>query len=236
VKNEDWISPIPTIVNGVTSNNCKTEGTPNHNDEIGVDSSKLTETIISCNKNIATKKHKIIFMGDSQIRGYVSKLKPLLNKNFEFYSIVKTGSSTKKLNETAKKEIRQLSQDDLIVICSGTNDHETNKFSLAFQNISNFIKANNHTNVILINIPFRYDLQNSALINDIIFTLNRKLKKLTKSFPNTNFLETDNNRNMFTKHGLHLNKLGKQCYVSDSFTISVYLRTENSLPYNSWVA
>jgi hypothetical protein len=167
-------------VNGVTSNNCKTEGTPNHNDEVGVISSKLTETIISCNKNIATKKHKIIFMGDSHIRGYVSKLKPLLNNNFELYSIVKPGPSTKELNETAKKEIRQLSQDDLIVICSGTNDHETNKFSLTLQNISNFIKANNHTNVILINIPFRYDPQNSALINDIIFTLNRKLNKADK--------------------------------------------------------
>ena len=128
-------------MNGVTSNNCKTEGTPNHKDEIEVISSKLTETIISCNKNIATKKHKIIFMGDSHIRGYVSKLKPLLNNNFELYSIVKPGPSTKELNETAKKEIRQLSQDDLIVICSGTNDHETNKFSSTFQNISNFTKA-----------------------------------------------------------------------------------------------
>ena len=40
--------------------------------------------------------------------------------------------------------------------------------------------------------------------------MNRKLKKLVKVFPRASFLETDNNRNLFTNNGLHLNKLGKQ--------------------------
>jgi len=31
-----------------------------------------------------------------------------------------------------------------------------------------------------------------------------------KSFPHARFLETDNNRNLFTNHGPHFNKLGKQ--------------------------
>jgi hypothetical protein len=155
-------------------------------------------------------RNKIIFIGDSHITGHVSNLKFLLNSNFELYSIVKPGSSTNELKETAKKEIGQLYQDDLTVICSGTNDHEINYFSLTFQNISNFIKASNHTNIILINIPFRYDLRNSTSVNGDISTLDKKLKKLVKVFPHTKFLETDNNRNLFTKNGLHLNKLGKQ--------------------------
>jgi hypothetical protein len=109
VKNENWISPIPTIVNGVTNDNCKAEFTPNYNDEIGVIESKLAEIITVCNKNATSKKHKIIFMGDSHIRGYVSNLKSLLNNNFELHSIVKPGSSTNEFKETAKKEISQLS-------------------------------------------------------------------------------------------------------------------------------
>jgi hypothetical protein len=36
------------------------------------------------------------------------------------------------------------------------------------------------------------------------------LKKLVKVFPHTSFLETENNRNVFTNHGLHLNKTGKR--------------------------
>jgi hypothetical protein len=107
--------PIPSIVNGVTNNNGKAKFTPNYNDKIGVIESKLAETIMACNKNAASKKHKI-FIGDSHIRGYVSNLKSLLNNNFELYSIVKPGSSTSELKETAKKEISRLSQDDLIVI------------------------------------------------------------------------------------------------------------------------
>jgi len=105
-----------------------------------------------------------------------------------------------------KKETSQIFHDDLIVICSGTNDYELNGLSLTLQNITNFVKDNNHTNIILMNVPFRYDSPNSITVNMNISVLNGKLQKLVKVFPHTRFLETDNNRNLFTNHGLHLNK------------------------------
>jgi hypothetical protein len=61
VKNEDWISPIPTILNGVTNNNFKAKFTPNYNDKIWVIESKLTETIIACNKNAVSKKQNNLY-------------------------------------------------------------------------------------------------------------------------------------------------------------------------------
>jgi hypothetical protein len=36
------------------------------------------------------------------------------------------------------------------------------------------------------------------------------MKWLVKVFPHISFLETDNNRSLFTTHGLHLNKSGEQ--------------------------
>ena len=96
------------------------------------------------------------------------------------------------------------------MICSGSNDYELNEFSSTFQNVTNFIKTNNHTNIIPINVPFRYDLLNSKSVNSSISILNKKPKKLVKVFPHISFLETDNNRNLFTTHGLHVNKSGKQ--------------------------
>ena len=60
------------------------------------------------------------------------------------------------------------------------------------------------------NGPFQYDLPNSICVKKNISILNRKLQKLVKVFPHASFLETDHNRNLFTNHGLHLNKLGKQ--------------------------
>jgi len=151
-----------------------------------------------------------ILIGDSNIKGYGCNLKPLLSKNYELCSVAKPGSSSSELKETAKEEISQLSHEDVIVIFTGTNDYELNEFSLTLQNITNFIQANKHTNIILINIPLRSDLPNSTSVNSSISILNRKLKKLVKVFPHTSFLETENNRNSFTNHGLHLNILGKQ--------------------------
>jgi hypothetical protein len=50
------------------------------------------------------------------------QLKVTIN-NYDFYSIVKPGSTTSELKESAKEEVSQLSHDDvIIIICSGTND------------------------------------------------------------------------------------------------------------------
>jgi len=140
----------------------------------------------------------------------VCNLKPLLSSNYELYSVVKPGSITNELKETAKKAISQLSYDDLIVICSGTNDYELNELSLTLQNITNFVKNNNHTSIILMNVPFRYALPNSISVNRNTSILIRKLQKLVKVLLYARFLETDNNRNLFINHGLNLNKLDKQ--------------------------
>jgi hypothetical protein len=79
---------------------------------------------------------------------------------------------------------------------------------MTFRNISNFIQTNNHTNIAVLNVPFRYDLPNVNSVNNSISLLNRKIKKLTKAFPHANVIEIYNNRKLFTNHRLHRNKLG----------------------------
>jgi hypothetical protein len=44
--------------------------------------------------------------------------------------------------------------------------------------------------------------------------LNKKLQKLVKILPHTKFLDSNNNRHLFTRHGLHRNKLGKHLVTS----------------------
>jgi hypothetical protein len=98
----------------------------------------------------------------------------------------------------------------MIIHCYGINDLDLKKkFSCTFQNIKNFVMKNNHTNILLMNILHRYDIPNSPYVNKIISMLNRKLQKLVTVNPHTSFLEVFNNRNIFTNHGLHRNKLGK---------------------------
>jgi hypothetical protein len=129
---------------------------------------------------------------------------------------VKPRSGTNELNKSANETISQLTHDDMIILCYGTNDLDINypknpkmKFSCTFQTIKNFIMNNKHTNILLMNIPLRYDIPNSPHVNKIISMMNRKRQKLVKVNPHSSFLETFSDRNLFTNHGLHLNKLGK---------------------------
>ena len=210
--NEDGECCIPTIVNGVTNVNPTSVTVSKYSESTKNRINNLRETINVHNREKCSlsKKHRIILIGDSNIKGYACNLKSLLSDNYDFYSIVKPGSTTSELKESAKEEISKLSHDDVIIICNGTNDYEPNKFSLTFHNIMNFIKSNEHTNIILMNIPSRYDLPNSISVNRKISDLNRKLQTLVKAFPHMSFLKTDKDRSLSTNHGLHLNKLGKQ--------------------------
>ena len=58
------------------------------------------------------KKYRIILIDDSNIKGCVCDLKPLLSSNYELYSVVKPGSTTIELKETAKQ--RSLNSPTLI--------------------------------------------------------------------------------------------------------------------------
>ena len=47
-------------------------------------------------------------------------------------------------------------------------------------------------------------------VNDEVKVYNRELKKYLKVFDNTCVLEVDSNRDLFTRHGLHMNQKGKE--------------------------
>jgi hypothetical protein len=81
---------------------------------------------------------------------------------------------------------------------------------MTFRNISDFIQTNNHTNIAVLNMPFRYDLPNANSVNNSISIFTRKMKKLIKAFPHAKVIEVNTNRKLFTNHGLHRNKLGKR--------------------------
>jgi hypothetical protein len=58
-------------------------------------------------------------------------------------------------------------------------------------------------------------------VNNQIKLLNSKLSKLAKIFKHVSIIEVDNNRFLFTKHGLHLNELGKKL-LSNQLALHVF--------------
>lgn len=77
------------------------------------------------------------------------------------------------------------------------------------------LHATQHTNIILIDVILRYDLGKRPYINEEIMNYNRKLHKVTKRFKKAQLVKATTNKELFTRHRLHLNKKGKEIMISE---------------------
>lgn len=101
-----------------------------------------------------------------------------------------------------------------MIIAAGSNDiNIKNNINGILVPLIEFSKQNYHTNIIMLNIPHRYDLgggSHSRAINDKISKFNIKLKKLQNTFSHVKILETTSERSYYSKHGLHFNDSGRE--------------------------
>ena len=206
---------IPSIINGIVmkpKSRFNLEPSCPFKNEINQHINELTDDISNHNKSdkLYDSPHKTVLIGDSHLKGFSSELKSMLKKGYELISIVKPGANSNILRESFQETVKQLSQKDLLVLGCGTNDLELDNFGLLFQNMRNYLSTVSHTNILLLGLPFRYNLSNSSIVNSKILLINKKLQKLTNAFPYTRFLETHNDNKLFTNHGLHRNRLGKK--------------------------
>jgi hypothetical protein len=76
-----------------------------------------------------------------------------------------------------------------------------------------FIKESECTNIIIVNAPNRYDLGHDSVATSKrrkIVRYSEKLYGLLKSYSHVSIAEVASDRDHYTKHGLHLNKYGKE--------------------------
>jgi hypothetical protein len=182
---------IPIIVNG------QIKSLKNYGSVLGLDGKVsyvqniLRESTVKLlnNKNSFSNfhKHKVLLIGNSHIRGCAANMKTFLNEQFEVSGIVYPGSDFTSLMNSAKGDIWKHTKDNILIICSGTNEIERNDSRNIFI-ISNFVKSVNHTNIVLLSVPFRYDLRDSSYMNSEIKYFNRQLFKLTKIFSHVRVL------------------------------------------------
>jgi len=96
------------------------------------------------------------------------------------------------------------------VVWGGTRDVGRNETKKGIHQMKNFVSKHNQTNVIVMSVPCRYDLDQKFCVNDEVKVYNRKLKKHLKAFDNTCVLEVHTKRDLFTRHGLHMNPKRKE--------------------------
>jgi hypothetical protein len=130
-----------------------------------------------------------------------------------------------------EKELKDLGKKDVIVISGGANDMDNikeDKGSEVLSKMTKFMQTYNNTNIAIISIPYRFDLENKSRINLTIQKLNSKLKKMTKLFRHVSMIEMESNRKYYTKYGLHLNKAGKEGLArSIAYLINQIMSKEN---------
>jgi len=67
-----------------------------------------------------------------------------------------------------------------------------------------------NTNVIILCAPHRHDLIKDSCVNREVEVFNRKLQNRLKCLRKVELIEVPNERNLYTKHGQHLNSSGKE--------------------------
>jgi len=135
--------------------------------------------------------------------------------------MVKPGCELNALLESATSASGGLTWKDVIFICGGSNYLKIDKDESIIDHIMNSIKTNNHINIVLANVPIRYDLSYYSQVNKGIRSYNKKLMEITKEHKQVALIETDIDRKYHTQHGLHFNKLGKLLF-SNKITQAIY--------------
>jgi Ca2+-binding RTX toxin-like protein len=88
-------------------------------------------------------------------RNCAANVKTDIRDNFEVQGLVKPGTGADILVNSANNDIMNLSNRDVLIFCGGANDVGKKNSTKALQHIMDFIKTNNHTNIILVNVPDR---------------------------------------------------------------------------------
>jgi lysophospholipase L1-like esterase len=182
------------------------------------------------------KDQKMLIIGDSHTRLWTQNVKSYIKENFHVQGLVKPGAGVDIIVTTANSDITSLTKNDVVIVCGGANDVAKNNAKMALIHISNFVKANNHTNIIVTNLPHRFDLIQYSCVNSEIRSFNRKLMKSLKPFNHVSILEMCSERKFFTNHGLHLNGLGREVMAKKivSHTCTLLNQKKNPPIVLSW--
>ena len=115
-----------------------------------------------------------------------------------------------KILQTANKEIDVLTKKDIVVQWGGANDIARNESEKGLTYLSKYVERRKNTNIILVSAPKRHDLLNTSCVNSEVDKFDRKLHKKMKLHEHVKVIDSVIQRGCFTRHGLHLNRLGKE--------------------------
>jgi hypothetical protein len=161
-------------------------------------------------KHHQNKKPSITILGDSNARGIAGELLYQLNYRYKITGHVEPNAGLTEVLKIAKKDLSKLTKMDTIIMVGGSNDFDKNAYRSNLTSLVKFLDDTQNTNIILTEVPIRNDIGVGYPINEQITNYNKKLQKVIKCFRHVKLTRVTTNREHFTKHGLHLNRTGKE--------------------------
>jgi hypothetical protein len=123
---------------------------------------------------------RIVILSDSHVRGTASELLQQPNHQLRATGYVKPNAGLTELLRTAKSDLHKLSSKYAVIVIGGSNDIGNSELNTNLTSIVKFFDVHQHTNIVLTEIPVRYDIEASPWINEQIKRYNKKLGKVTK--------------------------------------------------------
>jgi pheromone shutdown protein TraB len=170
-------------------------------------------------------KNKVLIIGDSHVKKIAAELRSNLDDSYEIMGFTKPGALMGEILETAAEEVARLGKKDILVLWAGANDISKNNIKEALRSLIKFMEGHKKVNMISIQALHRHDLQDISCVNKEVIKFNRQVKKILKPYPNVKLMEVEAQRHHFTRHGQHLNLLGKELVASELAKQSLQLLT-----------
>jgi len=115
-----------------------------------------------------TKENKVRVLGDSYLTEIAAKIDQFLTSNYEVSSWIKPGAKTNELVSSLENDFIGLGKSDVIILKrGGGNDVGSLRSQTisAVRNLACFAHKYNNTNIIIVNIPYRHDLDRTSKTN-----------------------------------------------------------------------
>jgi hypothetical protein len=133
--------------------------------------------VVRGKKKCEINRSRVLILGDSHARSMANELQHRLGSSFDVLCIVKPGSNMKEITKTLNLTASSLSKKDVCIIWGGSCDIAKNEREYGLRQVKDLVKRLNSTNLVVINAPYRHDLQGNSCVNSAVKKFNRMLLK-----------------------------------------------------------
>jgi hypothetical protein len=106
--------------------------------------------------------------GDSHCMGSARIISDYLGGKYVVTVMIKPGAGALDIFTSTNSRYRHLTRKDVIIVQGGSNDVYRNNANLALTQIVNFCEELIYVNIIILDIPHRYDLIETSCVNSSI--------------------------------------------------------------------